>query len=99
VSLPGGRSVQANPADVATSTHPKAARLGYTTRYDPSMRTQLEGRPARPPIVRRAAAGLLLVVVAALAIHVVIGLVMTVFWIVVAVAAVAAVLWALNTIL
>jgi hypothetical protein len=38
-------------------------------------------------------------VVAALAIHVVIGLVMTVFWIVVAVAAVAAVLWALNTIL
>jgi hypothetical protein len=49
--------------------------------------------------VRRAAAGLVLIVVAALAIHIVIGLVMTVFWIIVAVAAVAAVLWALNTIL
>ncbi len=63
------------------------------------MRTQLEARPPRTPIVKRAAAGLVLIVVAALAIHFVIGLVMAVFWIVVAVAAVVAVIWAVNTIL
>jgi hypothetical protein len=39
------------------------------------------------------------IAVAALAIHIVIGLVVTVFWIVLAVAAVVAVLWALNTLL
>jgi hypothetical protein len=63
------------------------------------MQNELQAHRSRPPIVRRAAAGLVLIVVAALAIHIVIGLVMTVFWIVVAVAAVAAVLWALNTLL
>ncbi|HEY5189935.1 MAG TPA: hypothetical protein VII87_12920 [Solirubrobacteraceae bacterium] len=62
------------------------------------MRTDLEAPPARTPIVKRAAAGLVLVAVAALAIHFVIGLIMTIFWIVVAVAAVVAVLWALKTI-
>jgi hypothetical protein len=63
------------------------------------MRTQLEPTRARPPIVRRAVAGLVLIAVAALAIHVVIGVVMTIFWIVAAVAVIAAVLWALNTVL
>ncbi len=62
------------------------------------MQTNLEARPARTPIVKRAAAGLVLVAVAALAIHFVIGLIMTIFWIVVAVAAVGAVIWALKTI-
>jgi hypothetical protein len=62
------------------------------------MRTDLEAPPSRTPIVKRAAAGLVLVAVAALAIHFVIGLIMTIFWIVVAVAAVVAVLWALKTI-
>jgi hypothetical protein len=62
------------------------------------MRTDLEAHPARTPIVKRAAAGLILVALAALAIHFVIGLIMTIFWIVVAVAAVAAVIWALKTI-
>jgi len=61
------------------------------------MRTDLEVKPARTPIVKRAAAGLVLVAVAALAIHFVIGLIMTVFWLVVAVAAVIAVIWALKT--
>jgi len=42
---------------------------------------------------------LVLVVAAALAIHIVLGLIMSVFWIVLAVAAVVAVIWALNTIL
>ncbi len=61
------------------------------------MRPDLDVRPARTPIVKRAAAGLILVAVAALAIHFVIGLIMTVFWLVVAVAAVVAVIWALRT--
>jgi hypothetical protein len=62
------------------------------------MRTDIEAQPERTPIVRRAAAGLILVAVAALAIHFFIGLIMTVFWLVVAVAAVVAVIWALKTI-
>jgi hypothetical protein len=43
------------------------------------------------------AAGLVLLAVAALAIHLVVGLVMAVFWFVVVVAAVLAVLWAVKT--
>lgn len=66
--------------------------------YAYGMNSQLEPHRSKPPIVRRAVAGLVVVVVAALAIHIVIGLVLTVFWIVVAVAAVAAILWALKTI-
>jgi hypothetical protein len=62
------------------------------------MRTDIEAKPARTPIVRRAASGLILVAVAALAVHFVIGLIMTIFWVVVAVAAVLAVIWALKTI-
>jgi uncharacterized membrane protein YgaE (UPF0421/DUF939 family) len=59
----------------------------------------LETRPNRTPITHKVLAGAVLVAVAALVIHVVIGLVMAVFWIVVAIAAVVAVLWALNTLL
>jgi hypothetical protein len=62
------------------------------------MRTDLEAQPHRTPIVKRAAAGLVLIAAVALAIHFVIGLIMTVFWVVVAVAAVVAVLWAIKTI-
>ncbi|HEY2771410.1 MAG TPA: hypothetical protein VGI87_12615 [Solirubrobacteraceae bacterium] len=61
------------------------------------MTTDLEANRAKPPIVRRALAGVVLVVIAALAIKIVIGLVMSVFWIVIGVAAVLAVLWAINT--
>ncbi len=67
-------------------------------RYAFSMRSELETQPTRTPVVRKAFAGLVLIVVAALAVKVVIGLVMSVFWIVVGVAAVIAVLWALKTI-
>jgi hypothetical protein len=63
------------------------------------VRRDIERARARPPILRRATAGLILIAVAALAIHVVIGLVVTVFWIVAVVAAIVAVAWALNTIL
>ena len=60
------------------------------------MSTDLEASRSRPPILRRAFAGLILVVAAALAIHVVFSLIMTVFWVVVAVAVVVAILWALK---
>lgn len=63
------------------------------------MRSNIEASRARTPILRKTAAGLVLLAVAALVIHLVIGLVVAVFWIVVAVAAVVAVLWALNTLL
>jgi hypothetical protein len=61
------------------------------------MKTELEGRPHHTPIVRKAAAGLVLVVAAALAIKIVIGLVAAVFWTVLIVAVVIAVLWAVKT--
>jgi uncharacterized membrane protein len=63
------------------------------------MRSSLEKRPKRTPVLRKAAAGLILLAVAALVIHMAVGLIMTVFWVVVALVAVVAVLWALNTIL
>ena len=63
------------------------------------MHTDIEASRSKPPILKRAVAGLVVVVIAALAIHVVIGLVVTVFWIALAVTAVVAVLWALNTLL
>jgi hypothetical protein len=62
------------------------------------MRSDLEQTRSRPPILRKAVAGLVLVAAAALAIHVVIGLVVTIFWIAVVLAAAVAVLWALKTI-
>ena len=62
------------------------------------MQTKLEARPARPPLLRRAAAGLVLIAAAALAIHLVVGLVVTIFWVAVGLAVAVAVLWALKTI-
>jgi hypothetical protein len=62
------------------------------------MSQDLEAARSHPPILRRAAAGLILIAVAALAVHFVIGLIMAVFWIVVAIAAVAAVIWAVRNI-
>jgi hypothetical protein len=62
------------------------------------MRTQeLEARPHHTPVLRKAFAGLVLVVVAALAFKVVVGFVIAIFWGIVAVAAVLAVLWAIKT--
>jgi hypothetical protein len=61
------------------------------------MANQLEPTRSRPPILRKAVAGLVVVAIAALAIHVIIGLVLAVFWVAVVVAAIVAVLWALKT--
>jgi hypothetical protein len=63
------------------------------------MQTQVEQRPARPPVLKRAFAGVVLILAAALALKLVIGFVMAIFWGVVVLAAVVAVLWALRTIL
>jgi hypothetical protein len=61
------------------------------------MKSELEATRSRPPILKRAAAGLVLIAVAALAIHFVVGLVVAVFWVAVVVAAIVAVLWAVKT--
>ncbi len=60
---------------------------------------QIERSRSRPPVVRRVAAGLVLVAIGALVIHFAIGLIITIFWIVAIVAVIAAAIWALNTIL
>jgi hypothetical protein len=62
------------------------------------MRTDIEESRSRPPIVKRAAAGAVLIIAAALAIHILFNLIMTVFWVILGVAVVVAVLWALRTI-
>jgi hypothetical protein len=56
-------------------------------------------RSGKPTLVKRGVAALLVVVVGVLAIHFIVGLVMTVFWVIVAIAAIAAILWAANTLL
>jgi hypothetical protein len=61
------------------------------------MDTQLETQRSRPPILRRAGAGLVLILAAALAVKLVIGFVMAIFWTIVAVAVVVAILWAVKT--
>ena len=73
-------------------------------RYALIMNSQIEAsrsKPprSRPPIVKRAVAGVVLVVAAALIIKLAIGFVMAIFWTVVVIAAIIAVLWALKTIL
>jgi flagellar biosynthesis protein FliQ len=62
------------------------------------MRTELEARPHHTPILRRALAGVVLIVAVALVVKLVVGFVIAIFWTIVAIAAVAAILWALKTI-
>jgi hypothetical protein len=61
------------------------------------MQTQVEAHRGRPPVVRKAAAGLVLIVAAALILKFVIGFVIAIFWTVVVIALVLAVLWAVKT--
>jgi hypothetical protein len=63
------------------------------------MRTEVEARPHHTPVLRKALAGVVVILVAALAIKIAIGFVMAIFWTIVAVAAVVAVLWALKTLI
>lgn len=59
----------------------------------------IEPTRSGPPLIKRVAAGMVLLVIAALALHFIVSLVFAVFWIVVVIAAIAAVIWALNTLL
>jgi hypothetical protein len=61
------------------------------------MKTELEAQKHHTPVLRKAVAGLVLVVVAVLAISLVIAFVKAIFVTVVVIAAVLAVLWALKT--
>jgi hypothetical protein len=61
------------------------------------MRTEIEAQPSHTPVLRRALAGVVLIAVAALAVTLVVHVVMAIFWTLVGVAAVVAVLWALKT--
>ena len=56
-------------------------------------------KPDKPSLAKRALALLILVAVVVLLAKIVIGFVMAIFWIAIAVAAVIAVLWALNQLL
>ena len=60
---------------------------------------QIEGRPERTPILRKAVAGVVLVAIAALVVTAVVHFILAILWVVVGIVAVAAVLWALNTLL
>jgi hypothetical protein len=60
------------------------------------MRTEIEGRRSRPPVLRKATAGLVLIIAAVIAIKLVLGLITAVFWTVVVAAVVIAVLWAIK---
>jgi hypothetical protein len=61
------------------------------------MQTRLEPRRSRPPVVRKAVAGVVLILVAALAVKLAIGFVMAIFWTIVTVVVVVAILWAIKT--
>jgi len=62
------------------------------------MDTQAEPRPHRAQaFLRKLVAGVVLIVAVALAFKLVIGFVMAIFWTIVAVALVIAILWALKT--
>ncbi|MGN6870670.1 MAG: hypothetical protein ACTHMY_19940 [Solirubrobacteraceae bacterium] len=61
------------------------------------MQSQVEAHRGRPPVVRKAAAGLVLIVAVALILKMLIGFVIAIFWTVVVIAAVLAVVWAVKT--
>jgi hypothetical protein len=61
------------------------------------MNGQIEPTRSRPPVLKKAVAGIVLVVVAALVLKALIGFVIAIFWVAVVVAVIAAVLWALKT--
>ena len=60
------------------------------------MNTQIEHTRSRPPILRRATAGLVLILAAVIAVKIAIGIVAAAFWTIVTVAVVVAVLWAIK---
>ena len=64
------------------------------------MQTEVEAPPKRHvPVVRKALAGVVLIVAVALALKLVIGFVIAIFWVVVVAAIAIAILWALKTLI
>jgi hypothetical protein len=61
------------------------------------MKNELEARQDQTPILKKVGAGAVLIVAAALAIWIVVGVIKAIFWTVVGVAIVVAVLWAVKT--
>jgi hypothetical protein len=61
------------------------------------MHSEVPVESHRPSLIRRALAVVVIIAVAALAVHLVVGLVMAVFWFAVVATAVLGVLWALKT--
>ncbi len=70
---------------------------GPAARYASFMQGEIERSRSKPPILRRAGAGVVLVVAAVIVIHLLLGLIMSVVYIALAVAVVAAVIWAAAT--
>ena len=69
------------------------------TELDPSLRTDVGAAPKRhTPVLRKAVAGLVLIVAVALVLKLVVGFVIAIFWTVAVIALVIAILWALKTI-
>jgi hypothetical protein len=63
------------------------------------MSTYPGAEPTKPSLLKRALAALVLIVAVALLLKVVIGFVIAIFWVIVGVAVVIAILWALKTLL
>lgn len=68
------------------------------SRYAYLMPAEIERSRSKPPIVKRAAAGLVLVVAAVIAVHLLLGVIMAVVYVALIVAVIAAVVWAAATI-
>jgi hypothetical protein len=89
----------ANDAAAPWSIRPGGGDANGVARYDSVMSQKVEKRPERTPVLRKAAAGLVILAVAALVVHIALHLILGVFFVVVGLVAVVAVLWALNAIL
>jgi hypothetical protein len=63
------------------------------------MDSQIEASRTRTPVVRKAFAGIVLIVAAALILKLAIGFVIWLFWTIVTVAVVVAVIWAIKTLI
>jgi hypothetical protein len=63
------------------------------------MQTQVEAHRSRTPVVRKVGAGLVLIIAAALVLKLAIGFVLWLFWTVITVAVVVAVVWAIKTLI
>jgi hypothetical protein len=62
------------------------------------MQTEVEAaRPRHTPVLRKAVAGVVLIVAVALVLKLVIGFVIAIFWTVAIIALVVAILWAIKT--